>query len=84
MGANHGTIQHEILIVRIARQILKDSLLHASFGPAGETLVDGFVLTVPLWATQLAVVLHQHAAETLVTNAEEMLWPPALPRLQNP
>jgi DNA-binding transcriptional regulator YiaG len=38
---------------------------------------------VPLWATLLAVVLQQHSPETLVTNAEEMLWPPALPRLPN-
>lgn len=38
---------------------------------------------VPLWATLLAVVLQQHSPETLVTNAEEMLLPPALPRLQN-
>ena len=48
MSANHGTIQHEILIVRIVRQILKDSFPHACFGPAGEALMDGFVLTVPL------------------------------------
>jgi hypothetical protein len=41
-------IQHEILIVRIVRHILKDSLPHACFGPMGEALLDSFVLTVPL------------------------------------
>jgi hypothetical protein len=38
MSANHSAIQHEILIVRIVRQILKDSFPHACFDPAGERL----------------------------------------------
>ena len=49
MGANHGAIQHQILIVRIVCQILKDALPDARFGPTGKAFVHGFVLAVPLW-----------------------------------
>jgi hypothetical protein len=48
MGANHSAIEHEILIVRIARQILKDPLPHARFGLPSELLMHGFLLAITL------------------------------------
>ncbi len=38
---------------------------------------------IPQWATLLAVVLQKQSAETLMTDAEEILSPPALPKPAN-
>jgi hypothetical protein len=48
MGANHGAVEHELLVVRIACQVVKNPLPDAGFGPSGETLMHGFVFAVTL------------------------------------
>jgi hypothetical protein len=48
MRANNGGVDHHVLVVGIARQLLENALENAALRPSAETLVDDFPITETL------------------------------------
>ena len=48
MRANNGGVDHHVLVVGIARQLLENVLENAALRPSAETLVDDFPITETL------------------------------------
>jgi hypothetical protein len=49
MGAHDGAVDHRILVVGIGREMLKDALPDARFGPAAEAAMHRHAIAKALW-----------------------------------